>query len=370
MVLQSMLQQMGLELPPESRGGGTHEPEPEPPDDDDFFSGDDFFDEDVEFDDMVDRMDEEFDETVEDWDEEYKKQVAKWEEARELYLEQESRYRSATIPLESPSVSPETSLRNDQNQPADVGAMKPGEYHLIPNAMSLPVRDQENRGTCTAFSGVRALETLMIQHGFAADFSEQHFYYLSKPGCSAQPCDSSREGSTVDAGLIATRKSRTALVTETDCPYIPTLNENNITFAPLSGCRANGVVRAGELRRLRRLDQVLAELRNNRPVVVGFSVNYSYRRNRGLVRYYDFDAASRKGEGGHANLLIGYIKLPPSLAREGDYCIITVNSWNPGWGRGGYSCLTETWLRENFHSAMAVRSAVMTDAGLEYFGIK
>ena len=373
MVLQSMLQQMGLELPPESRGGRVPKPEPEPPppeeDEDDFFD-DDFFDDDVGFDDMVDRMDEEFDETVKAWDEEYEKQVEKWEKARAVYLEQESRYKSATIPLEAPSSSPGTSLRDGGDLSSGVEAMQPGEFHLIPNAMSLPVRDQKGRGTCTAFSGVRALETLMMQHGFAADFSEQHFYFLSKPGCMEQPCDSSREGSSVDAGLKATQTSPIALVTETDCPYIESANKSNITFTPLSGCRANGVVRAGELRQLQTLDQVLAELRNNRPIVVGFSVDDSYGRNRGLVRYYDPEAASREGGGGHANLLIGYIKLPPSLAREGGYCVITVNSWNPGWGRGGYACLTETWLRKSFQSAVAVRSAVMTEAGLEYYGFR
>ena len=371
MVLQSMLQQMGLELPPESRGGGAPEPEPTTPDDDDFFSDDDFFDEDIDFDDMVDRMDEEFEETVKDWDEEYEKQVAKWEQARAVYLEHESLYRAATIPIESPSDSPDTSQRYD-DLPSNIEAMQPGRFHLIPNSMSLPVKDQKGRGTCTAFSGVRALETLLIQHGVATDLSEQQFYFLSKPDCSSKPCDIRREGSTVDAGLTATRESPIALVPEPDCPYIPSRDKHNITFTPLSGCSTNGVVRAGELRWLHSLDQVLVELRNNRPIVVGFSLTStsSYWQNRGLVRYYDSHAASHEDEGGHANLLIGYIKLPSSLSREGDYCFITVNSWNPGWGRGGYACLTETWLRKYFLSAIAVRSAIMTEAGMEYYGIK
>ena len=49
---------------------------------------------------------------------------------------------------------------------------------------------------------------------------------------------------------------------------------------------------------------------------------------------------------GHALLLIGYMKLPKSMHdSEGDICFITANSWGEGWGRGGFGCLTENWIK-------------------------
>jgi hypothetical protein len=91
------------------------------------------------------------------------------------------------------------------------------------------------------------------------------------------------------------------------------------------------------------------------------------------VRHYDEvnqKAASGRDAGGHANLLIGYIKLPPSLSREGQYCVIAANSWELGWGRGGHACLTETWLSKNLGSAVALGSVMLTDAGVGYYGLK
>ena len=399
MVFQAMLEQMGLELPPDQRGddppppapppvpgpapvpepapvpGPAPEPEPPPPspavdeaEGDDFFDGD-FFDDEAGFDEAVGRMDAEFDETVKEWDREYEETVARWDKAREEFLKREDAYQSGTISLQSEGAP----LQADRAYGADLQGMRAGEFHLIPNAMAPAIKDQAYRGTCTAFSGVRALETLMAQHWIRTDFSEQHFYYLSKPKCWAEPCGSSEEGSSVDAGLKVTRDPRVnALLPEAACPYVPRRNDNNITDTPLASCRDDGVVRAGEVRPVTTFEQLLNELRNNRPVVAGFTLTRSYYRNRGLVRYYDEinqGAASGRDAGGHANLLIGYIKLPASLSREGRYCVITANSWELGWGRGGYACLTETWLHNNLSSAVALGSVVLSDAGLSYYNL-
>lgn len=374
MILQAILEQMGLELPPELRTDEEPGPEPAPApavdeEEDDSFFDDDFFDDDAGFDETVARMDAEFDETVSAWDREYEETVARWDEAREEYLEKVEEYRSATIPLRG--------AEDDLQAGGGYGSlqdMRPGEFHLIPNAMDLAVKNQAYRGTCTAFSGVRALETVMLQNGIQTDFSEQHFYYLSKPKCKQKPCGKSEEGSSVDGGLRATRDTRVeALLPEGSCPYEPRPDANNITYTPLARCRTDdGVVRAGEIRSLNSHDQLLSELSNNRPVIVGFAVSRSYDQSRGLVLHYDKvneTSASGRDAGRHANLLVGYVKLPPSMSREGRFCVITANSWELGWGRGGHACLTETWLRQNLSSAVSLGSVVLTDAGLQYYGL-
>ena len=165
---------------------------------------------------------------------------------------------------------------------------------------------------------------------------------------------------------------RQALLSEAACPYVPNRDDNNITYSPLAACGGTGEIRAGQIRPVTTYDQLLTEIRNNRPVVVGFTLSRSYMTNRGLVRHHDKvnkSAATGRDAGGHANLLVGYVKLPPSLAQEGRYCVITANSWDLGWGRGGHACLTETWLQTHLGMAVSVASVEMTDNGLSLYDL-
>ncbi len=378
-----MLEQMGLELPPERKvvdpptpappgPEPVPQPAPAPPppekEEDDFFD-DNFFDDDKSFDEIVDAMDTEFDDTVAAWDKEYDETIARWDKAREDYLKREDSYRAGTIPLTGTA----DNLQSGGNYTVNLGAMRPGEFHVIPGTLDLEARDQAQRGTCTAFAGVRALESILIQQGISTDLSEEHFYFISKPECRSTPCSREREGGSVDGGLKETRSQRVGgLMTEQQCPYVPTTSSSNITNSPLSACQGPGLVRAGNLVSLQAHAQILNELRNNRPVVVGFTLTKSYYANRGLVRLFDpvnETAASGRDAGGHANLLVGYVRLPASLSREGQYCLITANSWTEGWGRGGHACLTEAWLREHVGAASAVRSITLTEQGLSRFGL-
>ncbi|MEM8815976.1 MAG: C1 family peptidase [Pseudomonadota bacterium] len=373
---------MGIALPPERKvvdppvptppepgpapGPG---PAPEPAEDEDSFFDDDFFDEDQSFDEVVNAMDAEFDKTVAAWDKEYEETIARWDEARETYLQREDAYRAGTVPLTGAAEN----LTSGGNFTVNLRSMQPGEFHVIPGALDLEVKDQAARGTCTAFAGVRALESLLLQQGILSDFSEEHFYFLSKPDCWTTPCGKNREGGSVDGGLKATRNERVGgLMLEQQCPYVPTTSSGNITNSPLSTCQGPGLVRAGNLVDLRSHADILNELRNNRPVVVGFTLSKSYYANRGVVRLHDpvnETAAEGRDAGGHANLLVGYVRLPDSMSREGQYCLITANSWTDGWGRGGHACLTETWLREHVSVAAAVRSITLTEQGLARFGL-
>ena len=392
MVVQAMLQEMGLEFPdtdkvdpPAPAPGPTPVPPPEPkpepspqptppepsPEDDDFFD-DDFFDDDMSFDDTVAAMDAEFEQTVAAWDEEYERTVARWEKKRAEYLPKRKEYEEAAIELEGIAGSLQVAAGNRFQ--SNLSQMQPGEFHIIPNALELGVKNQARRGTCTAFAGVRALETMFVQHGISTDLSEEYFYFISKPSCMEQPCGKNREGSNTTAGLLASRVPGVpAVLSEADCPYTPNRNDSNITNTPLRGCSTQGVARAGGLSAARSNDQILAALRNNRPVVAGFTLTATYYDNKGLVTQYDPVNATRPSgpdAGGHANLLVGYIRLPDSLAKEGRYCVITANSWDEGWGRGGFACLTEAWLDKNGLEFAVLESATLTDNGQSKYGLQ
>ena len=380
--MAAILLEMGLPMPPERkvidppnpgpapRPVPEPAPEPAPPpapapapdqDEDDGFFDDDFFDDDRSFDEIVEEMDADFDETVAEWDRDFEETVKRWDEARKAFLEREDEYAAGTIPLQT------SNLQAGGRYTVNLRSMRPGEHHVIPGALDLPARDQAARGTCTAFSGVRALEAILVQNGIRTDLSEEHFYYLSKPGCWQTPCGRTEEGGSVDGGLIATRsRQASGVLTEQQCPYAQKSSSTNITNSPLQ-CAGAGLVRAGRLSTLATYPDILNALRNNQPVVVGFTLSRSYYRNRGVVRHFDpanDTAAEGRDAGGHANLLVGYVRLPPSLSREGDYCVITANSWNDGWGRGGHACLTEKWLREHVGAAAALQSVQLTDQGL------
>ncbi len=352
-------------------------PEPTPPPapaekEDDFFD-DDFFDDDRGFDDIVADMDKEFEEAVAKWDKEFEETLKRWEQGNKEYQQHKDAYLASTIAFESDGAA----VQFGNSAAAHIAAMRPGDFHVIPNALSLEVRAQKYRGTCTAFAGVRALEILVGQHGIASDLSEHNFYFRSKPECQNYPCNESKEGGTLDKGLRII--SREGVMAESNCRYIPKLDANNITYSnagqtvsPPNTCAGQSVARSGSLTRLGTIDQILNSLRNNRPVVAGVMLRKddSFFNSSGLVeRYHPKNVAARgRTAGGHAITLVGYIKLPPSMSREGSYCVITTNSWDWHWGSGGHACITEAWLKQNIHvAAYAVNSAVLTDQGLTAF---
>lgn len=381
--INAILQSMGLSYPDERKTPPAPSPSPAPqpqpkpspkpaPSSDEFWGDDDdFFDDDRGFDEIVSDMDAEFDRTVEAWDREYDETVARWDKARGEYLKREKQLRSAVPPanaLQSQASSPNPSFKN-----ADIGQMSAGDFFVLPGAIDIPVRDQRDRGTCASFTGVRAIESILAQHGVPADFSEQHFYFLAKPGCQKAPCNESQAGSDLVTGLEGTRQASVALLPEGNCPYNPVKQSSNITYTPLNDCRPPGAARAGKYYDVgRRQDVIVAALRANRPVLAGYKLTYSYFRNKGLVSVSDpINAQQAAGEhvGGHANLLVGYIKLPESLKREGSYCVIAANSWGDGWGRGGYACLTERWLNDNLIGVAVLDSVTLTPEGMAYLGV-
>lgn len=301
--------------------------------------------------------------TVDQWADDYNKVLRKWGIAKRQYKRKEQEYLETTFDLASLSQAQESpALGASPSRSDPLAGMKPGDFYVIPSAMEVPIRNQERRGTCAAFTGIRAVETLLAQHPeylqYQLDFSEQHFYWISRPDCIDKACntDTSGDGSDFDVGFTLSQKINplTAIRREEACPYVPVANAQNLTYTPLSNrCldESQGVLRVTGMQQDFTQDDILKHIRQNHPVAAGFTLTKSYMRTNGLVRANDpvnKDAAGGMHASGHAMLLIGYIKLPVSmLAEEGRYCAIMANSWGEGYGAGGYACLTERWMKDN-----------------------
>ncbi|MCP4233332.1 MAG: C1 family peptidase, partial [Aestuariibacter sp.] len=314
---------------------------------------------------MMDGFKQSYRDTVDQWTDEYNKVVRKWGIAKREYRRKEEQYFKTTFDLaatQQPLASPiiVSGAKPAYKHPLD--GMEPGDFYVIPSAMDVPVRNQERRGTCAAFTGIRAIETVLAQHPkylqYQLDLSEQHFYWLSRPECIKDACttDNSSDGSNFDVGFINTsiKEFFTAVRREQACPYIPVSDNSNLTYTPLNNTclqEDQGLLRVSSMARNLNEDDILGEIRQNHPVAAGFTLTKSYMQTNGLVRSNDpvnRSAASGMHAAGHAMLLIGYIKLPESMLEdEGRYCAIMANSWGEGFGAGGYACLTEQWMKDN-----------------------
>ncbi len=224
------------------------------------------------------------------------------------------------------------------------------KFHVIPGAFDISIKNQGKRPTCAAFAGVRAVETLLSAHGNQKDLSEQYLYWSAKPDCQSSPC--SNRGSWVSKPFKkSSRNSSPDIPLENSCPYSEFDRPSNQTHIPLGmGCR-QGSVQVKDYQRIETLDEIVNSLKVNQPVVAGFKLTPNFYKNNGLVTYLNSKSGGQMNEhaGGHAILLIGFIKLPPELQNrgEGKLCFLAANSWGEGWGQGGYSCLTERWVRQH-----------------------
>lgn len=414
-ILQRILEEMGLDLPPHKKTiqppvpkpspqpsprptpkpspkpAPKTEPRPEPvvkpgkpAGDDDFWDDDDgFFSDDVGFDDAVTDMDDEFERTVAAWDKEYQNTLKRWAKARKVFEKNKEKYQQAAEAypasvFELPSGA-ETSRAESAAAPKQLHQLKGGEYHVLPGAMTLAVRNQAERGTCSAFASVRAMETLLTQHDIFSDLSEQHFYWASKPKCQSKACNSANEPEGVNTykaiTSAATHQSPFTFL-EDQCPYIPVPVSSNITFTPLKNCHRSGVPAArpqtGALRATEDPALLPGELLKNRPVIASLKLTLQWWENRGFITAAE-DAndppAKRKHAGGHAVTFVGLIKLPDAMASEGRYCALVANSWGIGWGRGGHACLTEKWLKINGNYYVSMEAVSVTDKFLSKYEV-
>lgn len=281
--------------------------------------------------------------TLNRWKAKVAETYKRWSQAREQYIKRIPQYQEATFDI----------LESHYEKIAPAKLKKPltkaikNEYHIIPNALDLPIRDQGKRPTCAAFTGIRAMETLINGKGKELDLSEQYFYWSSKPKCQRFPC--ARRGSWISNAYASSVNSRqTDIPLDRDCPYRKTPVQGNETQIPLSQQCDRGVAKVEKFRKLYSLDELYTALSNNSPIIAGFKLSPNFYRTKGLVTYQDsFKRGSTDSHAaGHALLLIGHMKLPPKMHnKEGKICFVVANSWGEGWGRGGFGCLTESWVK-------------------------
>ena len=114
---------------------------------------------------------------------------------------------------------------------------------------------------------------------------------------------------------------------------------------PLKSSCKKGTLQVSKFSYLKTLDEALAHLKNNQPVIASFKLTPNFYKTKGLILDKDkfTKAPMDKHSAGHAVLFIGHVKLPKIL-NEGSVCFVTANSWGKGWGRGGHACISEKWV--------------------------
>ncbi len=295
--------------------------------------------------------------TLSDWQSKRDQTLKHWKKKQKEFLSQLNDFKKATFNFESAGVPVGPSkLKKPLVTPIK------SKFHVIPGAFDISIKNQGKRPTCAAFAGVRAVETLLSAHGNQKDLSEQYLYWSAKPDCQTSPC--SNRGSWVSKPFKnSSRNTYPDIPLEKACPYSKFDRPSNQTHIPLGmGCR-QGSVQVKDYQRIETLDEIVGSLKSNQPVVAGFKLTPNFYKNNGLVTYLNSKSGGLMNEhaGGHAILLIGYIKLPSELQKrgEGKLCFLAANSWGEGWGQGGYSCLTERWVRQHRikNAFMALKSA-------------
>lgn len=264
--------------------------------------------------------------------------------------------------------------KNGKNPPSiDEIKLDNDKYFVVDGAFDIPIKDQKNRPTCSAFAGIRALEILYFQKsGKQRSFSEQYFYFASKPKCQNDRC--SKRGSWVIPGLERSKNHyKKDIPFAEDCPYNGSPISGNETQIPLpAGCQ-KGAIKVGTYSQVYHFDDIVISLSQNKPVIGGFKLTENFYVNDGLVTLKGAQDKNGKGNldshaGGHAILLIGYIQLPKEYKEnEGRLCLLAANSWGEGHGQGGYTCLTEKWFNQyRFKMPFIVVEGLIGDKGKSF----
>lgn len=281
--------------------------------------------------------------TYSNWHKQQAETLKQWKHKQIEFYKNLSYYKENLIEFEASH-----QIYSSKKLQAPLSVILPQNFYVISNSLDLEIRDQGKRPTCSAFAGIRSLETLLYSTGKKFDLSEQYFYWLSKPNCQKNPCQN--RGSWVLNAFKQNQKSnRFNIPSEADCPYTNTSIQGNETQIPLrQTCYAHAPVRVKEFNEVVSLNEVITALEKGEPVVAGFKLSPNFYTNKGLVSYKEsLEESNSKMDShaaGHALLIIGYMKLPSIQQSEGNVCFITANSWGEGWGVGGHACLTEKWV--------------------------
>lgn len=271
------------------------------------------------------------------WKKEVRDQLKVWQTQQKIFLGKIKVYKEATFPIP---------VKEEKIVEKPVVLRDIPEAHIVHSAFAMPVRDQEGRATCAAFTGVRAVEILLAQNGQTQDLSEEYFYWASKPDCQKGPC--SKKGSWVTRGYdFSIHRPVLDIPGEKSCAYDARFDAKNETHVPLPSSCMSGVVKVARYEQVKTLAQVIEQLKKNVPVIMSSKLTPNFYINEGLVSLEDSEKQGSVDSHamGHAYLAVGVMELPENLhSKEGKYCLVVNNSWGTGWGAGGYACLTESWL--------------------------
>lgn len=283
--------------------------------------------------------------TYSNWQQQLKETYARWAKQKKVYVKKIPQYKEATFSFESAAGLKSSNKKSKIGKPLSKASKE--QFHIIPGALDVKMKDQGRRPTCAAFAGVRAIETLVQGHGKEIDLSEQYFYWLSKPRCQSAPC--SQRGSWVANAYKKSKRSKTPNIPgDNACPYKSKSVNGNETQIPLRPTCSQGIAKVTGYRSLDTIDEIYRSVNENRPVVGGFKLSPNFYKTDGLVTLRDSYVSGKTDShaAGHALLVIGHMQLPKQLHKdEGKICFIVANSWGEGWGKGGFGCLTEKWVQ-------------------------
>ncbi len=271
------------------------------------------------------------------WKNEVAEQLKVWKIQQKIFLGKIKIYQEATFPIP---------VKEEKIVEKSIPDREIPEIHIVHSSFKLPVRDQEGRATCAAFTGIRAMEILLAQNREEKDLSEEYFYWASKPECQKGPC--SKKGSWVTRGYdFSMNKPNVDIPLEKNCQYEMKNDINNETHVPLKETCKDGVVKVAKYEQVKTLADVIDRLKKNMPVIMSSKLTPNFYLNEGMVTIEDSEKNGSVDSHamGHAYLAVGVMELPVKLhPKEGKYCLVVNNSWGKGWGAGGYSCLTEKWI--------------------------
>ncbi|MBH46909.1 MAG: hypothetical protein CME71_01925 [Halobacteriovorax sp.] len=275
---------------------------------------------------------------ISDWKKKHAAKIKHWEAQRRKFNKEKGKYEDTTFEL--PLILPVS--KEEKEKVVEIEIER--DYFVVPAAMNVEIRDQKFRPTCSAFAGVRLMEILLAQNGQNIDLSEQYFYWASKEDCQKRPC--SKPGSWVGYGLEYSKDQRNQdIPLEKECPYVSYSSQGNETQTPLASSCRGGTIKVGDFSYLKTLDEVMKALHKNNAVVASLKLTPNFYTSRSLILYKDRSSGGKMDthSQGHAVTIVGYAKLP-SVLDEGRVCFIVANSWGEGWGKGGYSCISEKWI--------------------------
>ncbi|MBF0362321.1 MAG: C1 family peptidase [Oligoflexia bacterium] len=293
------------------------------------------------------------------WKEDVAQTYERWAEERNKFLKRIDTYKNNSVDFKQFDLKKDLKvISKPKEQAKEQQKEKPKEkYYVVTGALAIPVRDQGNRSTCSAFMAVRAMEILAYQRGYKYDLSEQYFYWASRKDCQESPC--TLKGSWVTPGFDFSKEQGSYdIPLESSCPYVTNPLQGNETQTPLQdGCK-KGIVGVVDYKLVDNLEDVVSSINEDKPVMVGLRLTEDFYSNDGLVlsvknKKNDPTTTAPKMDQhakGHAMLLIGYMQLPEDKRKDDiqdKYCFLTANSWGEGFGSGGYVCLSQKWITNN-----------------------